>query len=227
MKWGQLAAAIESFLMAPLKTTARVFLRFEFPCRTVGTFRPSGSFGTFLGFKTILRPKQSDSHCNKNRVFFLPHHSYVVAWSPNNKPESKQKTFQVALKMPQGTDAEKAARTEAMQNGLKVAIEVPFKLVKTINEVWPALLEIAQLGNINCKSDLQVQKNNYYFLTLTHSGLLTKNRVGGSIKRFPNGYLLAKLHQYLKVSLKQIEPTNGFVGDERQGKEEKRDRKSL
>jgi len=64
--------------------------------------------------------------------------------------------YMIALKMPQGTDLEKCARKEAMQNGLKVAIEVPFKLVKTVNQVWPTLLEMAEVGNINCKSDLQV-----------------------------------------------------------------------
>merc|ERR1719187_3246001 len=64
--------------------------------------------------------------------------------------------YMIALKMPQGTDLEKCARKEAMQNGLKVAIEVPFRLVKTVNQVWPTLSELAEVGNINCKSDLQV-----------------------------------------------------------------------
>ena len=41
-------------------------------------------------------------------------------------------------------------------DGLKVAIEVPFKLANTVNGIWGALEEMASVGNINCKSDLQV-----------------------------------------------------------------------
>ena len=58
--------------------------------------------------------------------------------------------------MPQSTETEKSERKAAMQQGLKVAIDVPFKLVKTVNGLWPTLIEIAEVGNINCKSDLQV-----------------------------------------------------------------------
>ena len=58
--------------------------------------------------------------------------------------------------MPQSTEAEKSLRKAAMQQGLKVAIDVPFKLVTTVNGLWPTMVEIAGVGNINCKSDLQV-----------------------------------------------------------------------
>jgi len=64
--------------------------------------------------------------------------------------------YMVALKMPQATEEDKAARNKAMQDGLKVAIEVPFKLANTVNGIWGALEEMASVGNINCKSDLQV-----------------------------------------------------------------------
>lgn len=58
--------------------------------------------------------------------------------------------------MPQSTEAEKSERKAAMQQGLKVAIDVPFKLVTTVNGLWPTMVEIAGVGNVNCKSDLQV-----------------------------------------------------------------------
>ena len=58
--------------------------------------------------------------------------------------------------MPQSTEDEKSQRKAAMQQGLKVAIDVPFTLVRTINDLWPTLVGIAGVGNINCKSDLQV-----------------------------------------------------------------------
>jgi len=62
----------------------------------------------------------------------------------------------VALKLPQVTEEDKAARKAVMQDGLKVAIKVPFSLAETINRLWPTLAELAKVGNVNCKSDLQV-----------------------------------------------------------------------
>merc|ERR1712168_1661685 len=64
--------------------------------------------------------------------------------------------YMVALKMPQSTEEEKGKRRAAMQDGLKVAIQVPFTLANTINQLWPTLAELAGVGNLNCKSDLQV-----------------------------------------------------------------------
>ena len=43
-----------------------------------------------------------------------------------------------------------------MQEGLKKAVSVPMKLAMTASALFAPLQELAQLGNINCKSDLQV-----------------------------------------------------------------------
>lgn len=64
--------------------------------------------------------------------------------------------YMAALKLPQGTDEEKEIRDNAMQDGLKKAIQVPLGLAIKINSVWDTMLELAKIGNINCKSDLQV-----------------------------------------------------------------------
>ena len=47
-------------------------------------------------------------------------------------------------------------REKAMQEGLKKAVLVPLKLAMTASALFAPLQELAQLGNINCKSDLQV-----------------------------------------------------------------------
>jgi formiminotetrahydrofolate cyclodeaminase len=65
-------------------------------------------------------------------------------------------SFQAAMKLPQGTEAEKSARAEAMDQGLRKAINVPLNLARHVNGVWQQLIEMARVGNINCKSDLQV-----------------------------------------------------------------------
>ena len=37
-----------------------------------------------------------------------------------------------------------------------VQIKVPQSLADRTNQVWESLLELAECGNVNCKSDLQV-----------------------------------------------------------------------
>lgn len=61
-----------------------------------------------------------------------------------------------ALRMPKNTDEEKALRTEAMQAGLKKAIEVPFKTMYLGDEAWDMMVEVAKYGNIASKSDVEV-----------------------------------------------------------------------
>ena len=48
-----------------------------------------------------------------------------------------------------------------MQEGLKKAIEVPLGLMRKAHSCWPHLLVLAELGNKQTMSDLQV-KYTYY-----------------------------------------------------------------
>ena len=61
-----------------------------------------------------------------------------------------------AIRMPKNTDEEKAARHQAMQAGLKKAVQVPLKTMKTGNKAWDYMIEIAKFGNIASKSDVEV-----------------------------------------------------------------------
>merc|ERR1719370_2093950 len=60
------------------------------------------------------------------------------------------------MKLPKTTEKEKEERDKAMQEGLKTAVGVPLQLATQTNTLWDSLWELAQCGNINCKSDLQV-----------------------------------------------------------------------
>ena len=44
--------------------------------------------------------------------------------------------YMVAMRLPKDTEEEKKAREEAMQEGLKVAIEVPLETMKVGNVCW-------------------------------------------------------------------------------------------
>lgn len=61
-----------------------------------------------------------------------------------------------ALRMPKRTDEEKALRSAAMQEGLKKAIETPFRTMMLGDSAWTNMIEIAKYGNIASKSDVEV-----------------------------------------------------------------------
>uniref|UniRef100_H2YPE6 Formimidoyltransferase-cyclodeaminase n=1 Tax=Ciona savignyi TaxID=51511 RepID=H2YPE6_CIOSA len=64
--------------------------------------------------------------------------------------------FMAAMKLPKQTDEDKERRQKAMQEGILEAIDIPLKVLTTCNGAWPAVVEIATHGNINCLSDIQV-----------------------------------------------------------------------
>ncbi len=43
-----------------------------------------------------------------------------------------------------------------MQQALRNAIAVPMNVAHTTNSLWDTMKELAKIGNINCKSDIQV-----------------------------------------------------------------------
>jgi len=64
--------------------------------------------------------------------------------------------FMNASRLPKDTESQKIQRETAMQLGLQTAVKVPLSLALRVNKVWSTVEELAKIGNINCKSDLQV-----------------------------------------------------------------------
>jgi glutamate formiminotransferase/formiminotetrahydrofolate cyclodeaminase len=61
-----------------------------------------------------------------------------------------------AFSLPKGNDAEKAARTEAIQAATKYAIEVPFKTMQKAFEAFPVIRAMVETGNPNSVTDAGV-----------------------------------------------------------------------
>ena len=61
-----------------------------------------------------------------------------------------------AFGLPKGTDAEKAARTAAIQEATKYAIEIPFRTMKRSFESFAVIRAMAETGNPNSVSDAGV-----------------------------------------------------------------------
>jgi len=63
--------------------------------------------------------------------------------------------FMLAMKLPKKTEQEKKEREAAMRQGMLTAVQVPMCVAQIANEMWSPIKELAKIGNINCKSDLQ------------------------------------------------------------------------
>lgn len=61
-----------------------------------------------------------------------------------------------AVRMPKATDAEKKARSKAMDDATKYAINIPMEIMKTATESYSFLKVMAQKGNPNSVSDAGV-----------------------------------------------------------------------
>jgi glutamate formiminotransferase/formiminotetrahydrofolate cyclodeaminase len=61
-----------------------------------------------------------------------------------------------AMGLPKGSDEEKAARTKAIQEATKFAIEIPFKVMQTSYDSMEVIKAMAEVGNPNSVSDAGV-----------------------------------------------------------------------
>ena len=64
--------------------------------------------------------------------------------------------FMDAMQMPRDTEAQKAARRAAMQEGLKKATLVPLGTMEVADRAWDPMLELARVGQFSSRSDLDV-----------------------------------------------------------------------
>jgi glutamate formiminotransferase/formiminotetrahydrofolate cyclodeaminase len=64
--------------------------------------------------------------------------------------------YMTALGMPKETDAERRARKEAMQAGLRMAIEVPLNTMRIADGCWEAMVALAGHCGLAMRSDLEV-----------------------------------------------------------------------
>jgi len=61
-----------------------------------------------------------------------------------------------AIRLPNDTETEKLIRDQAMQDGLKTAIETPLSVMKISDSIWDNMLKAAGIINIASQSDMEV-----------------------------------------------------------------------
>jgi len=112
--------------------------------------------GAMVG-KLTYGKKQWETLDNRMRGIIPPLHAAMLDILPMVDADTEAfNDYMTAMKLPKDTAKEKEERDAAMEAGLKTAVGVPLSLAKRSNEMWSTLLDLAECGNINCKSDLQV-----------------------------------------------------------------------
>jgi glutamate formiminotransferase/formiminotetrahydrofolate cyclodeaminase len=112
--------------------------------------------GAMVG-KLTYGVRKFESVDDRMRQAIPPLHEAAAALIPMIDADTTAfNDFMEALRLPRGTDAERALRVERMQTGLKKAIEIPLRTMKIGDGVWDALCEVARSGNPASWSDVAV-----------------------------------------------------------------------
>ena len=112
--------------------------------------------GAMVGKLTygVRKFESVDAHMRKN---IPPLHDAAARLIPMIDADTTAfNDFMEALRLPRGTDAERAERAERMQAGLKKAIDIPLTTMKLGNGAWDAFCEVARYGNPASRSDVEV-----------------------------------------------------------------------
>lgn len=107
--------------------------------------------------KLTLGVRKFEEYDGKMREIIPPLHNAYQELIPMIDADTNAFNDYVdAIRLPKNTDSEKKVRHDAMQAGLKKAIEIPLKTMKIGDAAWDALIEVAQYGNIASASDVEV-----------------------------------------------------------------------
>lgn len=114
------------------------------------------ALGAMVGWMTYGKRKFEDQDATMRRLI-PPLHDAMEKLIPMIDADTNAfNDYMEALGMPKHSDEEKAVREKAMQDGLKKAVEVPLTTMRIADSCWETMEEMAQHGNINSKSDLEV-----------------------------------------------------------------------
>jgi glutamate formiminotransferase/formiminotetrahydrofolate cyclodeaminase len=118
------------------------------------------ALGTGLGAmvaKLTYGVRKFEDRDHQMRAVIPPLHALTQALIPMVDADTNAfEEYMEGLRMPRETEAEKKARQEKMQKGLKTAIRVPLTTMRLGDKAWDPLCETARYGNPASKSDVQV-----------------------------------------------------------------------
>lgn len=112
--------------------------------------------GAMVGWMTYGKRKFEDKDAVMRELIPPLHHAMKDLLPMIDADTNAFNDYMDALGMPKDTDEQKAARTAAMQAGLRKAIEIPLGTMRIADRCWPAMLDMAAHGNMSSRSDLEV-----------------------------------------------------------------------
>lgn len=65
-------------------------------------------------------------------------------------------SYMEALRLPKDSEDQRLAREKAIQESIKKAVEVPLTTMRLASKCWEPMIEVAKIGNIASKSDVEV-----------------------------------------------------------------------
>jgi glutamate formiminotransferase/formiminotetrahydrofolate cyclodeaminase len=114
------------------------------------------ALGAMVGWMTYGKRKFEEKDAVMRRLI-PPLHEAMKALLPLVDRDTRAfDAYLAAVSLPKETDAEKAARRDAMQAGLKEAVQVPLQVMRAADACWDAMVEMAAHGNPASRSDLEV-----------------------------------------------------------------------
>jgi glutamate formiminotransferase / formiminotetrahydrofolate cyclodeaminase len=114
------------------------------------------ALGTMVGWVTYGKRKFEDKDTVMRRLI-PPLHEAMEALIPLVDADTQAfADYLAALGLPKATEEQAARRAEAMEAGLKKAIEIPLTVLRVGDACWEPMVEMARHGNIASRSDLEV-----------------------------------------------------------------------
>jgi glutamate formiminotransferase/formiminotetrahydrofolate cyclodeaminase len=112
--------------------------------------------GSMMGWMSY-GSKKFESIDSKMRKNILPLHTAMKELiSMIDADTNAFNDYMIAMRLPKKTESEIKFRNEKMQEGLKKAVEVPLRVMRTAGSCWDYMIQMAKYGNISSRSDLEV-----------------------------------------------------------------------
>jgi glutamate formiminotransferase/formiminotetrahydrofolate cyclodeaminase len=109
-----------------------------------------------VGWVTYGKRKFEDKDAVMRRLI-PPLHEAMEALIPLVDADTQAfADYLAALGLPKATEEQAARRAEAMEVGLKKAIEIPLTVLRVGDGCWEPMVEMARHGNVASRSDLEV-----------------------------------------------------------------------
>jgi glutamate formiminotransferase / formiminotetrahydrofolate cyclodeaminase len=114
------------------------------------------ALGTMVGWMTYGKRKFEEKDALMRRLI-PPLHGAMEALIPLIDADTRAfAEYMAAMALPRETEEQAGQRRQAMEAGLKRAVDVPLAVLRAGDGCWDAMVEMARHGNIASRSDLEV-----------------------------------------------------------------------